>query len=33
LVAERPDEQLAPNKPILNALALYIAARCCIDAV
>src|SRR5689334_13794713 len=33
LVAERPDEQLAPNKPILNALALYIAARCCIEAV
>src|SRR5206468_12070431 len=33
LVAERPDEQLAPNKPILNAWALYIAERCCIDAV
>jgi hypothetical protein len=25
LVAERPDEQLAPNSPIFNALALYIA--------
>src|SRR5882724_11314147 len=33
LVAERPDEQLAPNKPILNAWALYIAERCCNDAV
>ena len=33
LVAERPDEQLAPNNPMLNAFALYIAVRCCIDAV
>src|SRR5512134_2171567 len=27
LVAERPDEQLAPKMPIFSALALYIAAR------
>src|SRR6185312_15515493 len=27
LVAERPDEQLAPNSPIFSALALYIARR------
>ena len=33
LVAERPDEQLAPNSPIFNALALYMAARCCIDGM
>ncbi len=33
LVAERPDEQLAPNRPIFSALALYIAMRSCIDAV
>src|SRR5262245_38716040 len=26
-VAERPDEQLAPNTPILSALPLYIARR------
>ena len=32
VVAERPDEQLAPNRPTLNAFALYIAVRCCIDA-
>ena len=33
LVAERPDEQLAPNSPIFNALALYMAVRSGIDAV
>jgi hypothetical protein len=33
LVAERPDEQLAPNTPIFSALALYMAMRSCIDAV
>src|SRR5580704_3011589 len=33
LVAERPDEQLAPNSPIFNALALYMAVRAGIDAV
>ena len=27
LVAERPDEQLAPNRPSFSALALYIARR------
>src|ERR671911_3233098 len=27
VVAERPDEQLAPKMPIFSALALYIAAR------
>ena len=32
-VAERPDEQLAPNNPTFNALALYMAARSRIDAV
>src|ERR1700758_1788765 len=32
-VAERPDEQLAPNSPILSWLALYIAMRSRIDAV
>src|SRR5215472_10915447 len=31
LVAERPDEQLAPNRPILSALSLYMAMRACID--
>src|SRR5580692_6623877 len=31
-VAERPDEQLAPNNPILSALSLYMAMRDCIDA-
>src|SRR5580698_7205565 len=31
-VAERPDEQLAPNRPILSALPLYMATRFCIDA-
>src|SRR5580704_14008377 len=31
-VAERPDEQLAPNSPILSALSLYMAMRDCIDA-
>src|SRR6516225_5766364 len=33
LVAERPDEQLAPNSPILSALPLYIAMRFCMDAL
>src|SRR5262245_3838933 len=33
LVAERPDEQLAPNTPIFSVLALYMAMRSCIDAV
>src|SRR5216683_179706 len=32
VVAERPDEQLAPNSPILSALSLYIAMRDCMDA-
>src|SRR5215471_9158264 len=27
VVAERPDEQLAPNRPILSRLPLYIARR------
>ena len=31
LVIARPDEQFAPNKPILNALPLYIARRPCLD--
>src|SRR5262245_41616348 len=31
LVAERPDEQFAPNMPILSALPLYIASRSRID--
>src|ERR1043165_2048881 len=31
LVAERPDEQLAPNMPIFSALLLYIARRSAID--
>src|SRR5580692_7525403 len=33
VVAERPDEQLAPNSPILSALSLYMAIRDCMDAV
>ena len=33
LVAERPDEQLAPNRPILSALPLCIARRSRIDVV
>src|SRR5215207_3427438 len=33
LVAERPDEQLAPNRPSFSALALYIATRSFIDSV
>src|SRR5262245_33394777 len=33
LVAERPDEQLAPNSPTLSALPLYMAMRSCMDAV
>src|SRR5262249_18137894 len=33
LVAERPDEQLAPKMPIFSALALYMAIRSRIDAV
>src|ERR1700733_3330261 len=32
-VTARPDEQLAPNRPILSALALYIAIRSCKEAV
>src|SRR4029077_802751 len=32
MVAERPDEQLAPNSPILSALSLYMAMRDCMDA-
>src|SRR5580692_8852859 len=31
-VAERPDEQLAPNRPILSALPLYMAMRFFMDA-
>src|ERR1700688_3272327 len=31
LVAERPDEQLAPNRPILSALSLYMAMRAGMD--
>src|SRR3954464_12854726 len=31
LVAERPDEQLAPKMPIFRALELYIATRSRID--
>src|SRR5579883_3451376 len=31
LVAERPDEQLAPNSPILSALSLYMATRACME--
>src|SRR3974390_1214168 len=33
LVAERPDEQLAPNNPILSALPLYMAMRFCMEAL
>src|SRR6516162_3413601 len=33
LVAERPDEQLAPNSPILSTLPLYMAMRFCMDAL
>src|SRR5215831_15840824 len=33
LVAERPDEQLAPNSPILSALPLYMAMRLPMDAL
>jgi hypothetical protein len=33
LVAERPDEQLAPKSPIFSAFALYIAVRSRMDAV
>src|SRR5262249_43329552 len=32
LVAERPDEQLAPKMPIFSALVLYMAMRSRIDA-
>src|SRR5579862_2424492 len=32
VVAERPDEQLAPNSPILSALSLYMAMRDCMEA-
>src|SRR5215471_18087201 len=31
-VTARPDEQLAPNRPILSALPLYMAVRCCMEA-
>src|SRR5215475_8310033 len=31
-VTARPDEQLAPNRPILSALPLYMAVRCCMAA-
>ncbi len=31
LVAERPDEQLAPNRPSFSVLALYIARRSFMD--
>ena len=33
VVAERPDEQLAPKMPIFSALALYIAERSGSDPV
>src|SRR3954447_24686442 len=33
LVAERPEEQLAPNTPSLSALPLYMAMRSAMDAV
>src|SRR5690242_16295790 len=33
LVAERPDEQLAPNSPILSAWPLYMATRFAMDAL
>src|ERR1700681_28507 len=33
IVAERPDEQLAPNSPSLSRVALYIAMRFAMDAV
>src|SRR6266852_1112314 len=33
LVAERPDEQLAPKMPIFSALPLYMAMRSRIDAL
>src|SRR5687767_9549981 len=33
LVAERPDEQLAPNRPSFSALPLYIAKRSRIDGL
>jgi len=32
LVAERPDEQFAPNMPIFSVFVLYIAARSRIEA-
>jgi hypothetical protein len=32
-VAERPDEQFAPNTPIFSAFALYMATRSPIDPV
>src|SRR3984893_11465614 len=32
-VTARPDEQLAPNRPILSALPLYMAVRSCMKAV
>src|SRR5262245_14255469 len=33
LVTARPDEQLAPNKPILSLFALYIAMRLGVDSL
>jgi hypothetical protein len=33
VVAERPDEQFAPNTPIFSAFALYMATRSPIDPV
>src|SRR5581483_1063570 len=33
VVALRPDEQLAPKRPILSALSLYMAIRDCMDAL
>jgi hypothetical protein len=33
LVAERPDEQFAPNTPIFSAFPLYMAKRWCIAPV
>src|SRR5467141_792105 len=33
MVTARPDEQLAPKRPILSALPLYMAVRSCMEAV
>src|SRR5262249_11853676 len=32
-VTARPDEQLAPNRPILSLLALYMSMRCRMEAL